>query len=208
MIKSTSRGHEIIFLENEWIYEDTKEPVSDKRQCKFCGLFPDDNKVDPCLGNITGAISACCGHGIEPMYIVAKIELKLSDKIKEDDDIIASAFYPNEGNRIEVRKGLSKAYFEKALIHELSHFVDWYISKGIQSNNLEIREQCAESIEKEITMKMNEQIKREIHENGIGLLGVSGDGHMIYSPRGNKILWLQFKFISSYIQKLWAKYIS
>lgn len=64
MVKSYSRGHIIIFIKNEWVYKDNKLPITDIRACKKCGKFPTQNGHDACIGNIKGARSACCGHGV------------------------------------------------------------------------------------------------------------------------------------------------
>lgn len=63
MITSTSRGHIIIFINNQWIYKDTREKVNDKRPCANCGRPPTKEDYDACLGYVRGATSVCCGHG-------------------------------------------------------------------------------------------------------------------------------------------------
>lgn len=69
MIISYSRGHEIIYQNNEWFYSDTMQSFDDSRSCKRCGKYP-VNGHDACLGEIEGITSACCGHGvIEPFQL-------------------------------------------------------------------------------------------------------------------------------------------
>ena len=70
MIKSYSRGHEIYYDGKDWRYVDTGEIVNNNRPCKRCGRTPTEEGHDACLGHIEGAKSACCGHGVEPPYIV------------------------------------------------------------------------------------------------------------------------------------------
>lgn len=65
------RGHATI-----WVYADTLEPVTDARPCPRCGMLPNDDGTDPCLGHIPphpehgGCTSACCGHGVKEGYIL------------------------------------------------------------------------------------------------------------------------------------------
>lgn len=64
--RSQLRGHEIEFLNNEWIYSDTKEPTVStfgNRPCGNCGEFYTSEGHDDCLGTLKGIMNACCGHG-------------------------------------------------------------------------------------------------------------------------------------------------
>ena len=71
MVKSYSRGHEIFFDGSIWRYCDNDNPLdSEERPCKRCGKMPTAEGYDACLGHIEGAVSACCGHGVEPSYVV------------------------------------------------------------------------------------------------------------------------------------------
>lgn len=72
MAKSHSRGHEIEYVNQEWIYSDTGESCNNTRPCKRCGRPPTPEGYDACLGLIEGATSACCGHGIEEAYCVGR----------------------------------------------------------------------------------------------------------------------------------------
>ena len=74
--KSYSRGHEIIYLNNLWVYFDTHESILTERPCKRCGKLPTKEGHDACLGNIPNVVSACCGHGIEKPYIIFKKDCK------------------------------------------------------------------------------------------------------------------------------------
>ena len=69
MVKSHSRGWEIYYDGENWRYADTNEIVNNNRPCKRCNCPPTKEGHDACLGHIEGAISACCGHGIEEKYI-------------------------------------------------------------------------------------------------------------------------------------------
>ncbi|HHX69726.1 MAG TPA: hypothetical protein GX708_16980 [Gallicola sp.] len=74
-ITSHARGHKIEFniAINKWVYSDTKESVeNNERTCKKCGKYPTSEGYDACLGYIPGAISGCCGHGVEDKYIIYK----------------------------------------------------------------------------------------------------------------------------------------
>lgn len=70
MVVSHSRGHEIYYDGETWRYCDNKRMVDDHRPCKRCGRVPTDEGYDACIGHIDGAVSACCGHGIEKPYII------------------------------------------------------------------------------------------------------------------------------------------
>lgn len=70
MITANSRGHAIYYDGDVWRYTDTNEIHNRKRPCARCGHMPTSDGFDHCLGKIEGAVSACCGHGIEKPYIV------------------------------------------------------------------------------------------------------------------------------------------
>jgi len=71
MITTHIRGH-LIFWDDGWYWADTKEPVTDERPCVRCGRMP--TPYDACLGYIEGAVSACCGHGIEEPYVIYDVK--------------------------------------------------------------------------------------------------------------------------------------
>ena len=70
MTKSYSRGHEIYFDGKDWRYVDNDEVQNEMRPCKRCGRVPTKDGHDACLGHIEGAVSACCGHGVEEPYVI------------------------------------------------------------------------------------------------------------------------------------------
>lgn len=72
MVKSYSRGHEIYYDGDVWRYSDDNTICNDKRPCKRCGKMPTAEGYDACLGHIPGAVSACCGHGVEKPYTVKR----------------------------------------------------------------------------------------------------------------------------------------
>jgi hypothetical protein len=60
------RGHEIAFINGEWIYCDTKEPTTqthEDRSCGHCSMSNTPEGHDGCLGTLKGIMNACCGHG-------------------------------------------------------------------------------------------------------------------------------------------------
>ena len=76
MVKSHFRGHPIIRINNNWVYEDTYTLSgfgSEVRLCKKCNkTFEGSNTgdADPCLSELPGVDNACCGHGVpERAYI-------------------------------------------------------------------------------------------------------------------------------------------
>lgn len=69
---SYKRGHPI-YWDGErqgWFYADDGSPADVDRPCVLCGLLPTPEGYDPCLGYIHGARAACCGHGVEPGYVL------------------------------------------------------------------------------------------------------------------------------------------
>ena len=65
MIKSHSRGWETYFDGKDWRYSDNGKLLDDSIPCKRCGRMPTKEGYDACLGDIEGAKSVCCGHGVE-----------------------------------------------------------------------------------------------------------------------------------------------
>ena len=64
--KSYFRGHEIEFLNDEWVYSDTKESTvktHEERGCGYCNCMPTPEGHDACLSTLVGLMNACCGHG-------------------------------------------------------------------------------------------------------------------------------------------------
>lgn len=73
MITSYTRGHQIVFKDNEWFYVDNMQPIKNyERPCKRCGQFSNENGHDACLGNLKDVESACCGHGIHEPILIKK----------------------------------------------------------------------------------------------------------------------------------------
>lgn len=72
MISSYSRGHPIEYSDGQWVYSDNKRPINSNRPCARCGHAPTPEGYDHCIGHIDGAVSACCGHGVEDAYVVYK----------------------------------------------------------------------------------------------------------------------------------------
>ncbi len=64
----THRGHLTVETSDGWVYADTRELVSKNRDrpCGHCGLPNRADGHDACLGEIPGAMNACCGHGNSP----------------------------------------------------------------------------------------------------------------------------------------------
>ena len=70
MITSYSRGWDIYYDGSIWRYRDNDEPINGHRPCKRCEKPPTKEGYDACCGHIEGAVSACCGHGVEEPYIL------------------------------------------------------------------------------------------------------------------------------------------
>ena len=71
MRKSKLRGHDIEYINDEWVYSDTKHPtVNNERKCGYCGKERTIEGHDGCLGELIGVTNACCGHGrISAAYV-------------------------------------------------------------------------------------------------------------------------------------------
>lgn len=77
--------------------------------------------------------------------ITITINVEISDSF-ETDDTIGRIYYPNEGNKIQIIKGLNSIEFSDTVHHEIGHLFDWYLSNGIQSKDVNIRETNANII--------------------------------------------------------------
>lgn len=68
------RGWDIEWINEKWVYADTKEPLpgwgGEIRPCKKCGALMNDHEPDKCLGNLPGVDNACCGHGIPSLSYI------------------------------------------------------------------------------------------------------------------------------------------
>jgi len=67
MTHSKLRGHDIEYINNEWVYSDTKESTVStfkNRSCGHCGKHNTPEDHDACLGRLKGLMNACCGHGL------------------------------------------------------------------------------------------------------------------------------------------------
>lgn len=70
-VYARDRGH-LIYLDditNVWKFADNQKPVEGGRPCRRCGRWPTKEGYDACLGYISGAKHACCGHGVEEGFI-------------------------------------------------------------------------------------------------------------------------------------------
>jgi hypothetical protein len=67
------RGHDIEYINNQWVYSDTKQPTKFNYKeipCNKCGKLYTQEGHDACLGTLKGIMNACCGHGnIEDTYV-------------------------------------------------------------------------------------------------------------------------------------------
>jgi hypothetical protein len=71
MVFTYVRGHLCEYQNSKWIYSDNRVPIGNEvRPCKRCGEMPTSEGYDTCLGYISGAISACCGHGINKKFVL------------------------------------------------------------------------------------------------------------------------------------------
>ena len=68
------------------------------------------------------------------------------EQIGGDREIAARVYYPDEGSRIIVKKGLNTIELSEALFHELGHVIDWIISGDCMAAPVETREKNATTI--------------------------------------------------------------
>jgi len=77
------------------------------------------------------------------MKLYLEIDISTVDNI-ENGTVMARVFYPDEGNRIIISKGLNAVECSTAIHHEIGHLLDWYL--GHKNDSVEIREHNAETI--------------------------------------------------------------
>ena len=71
MVTGYSLGYQIEYLNNQWVYSDTRESIiNNSRPCKHCGKYPMMHGYDYCLGKLPNVQAGCCGHNIENPYVV------------------------------------------------------------------------------------------------------------------------------------------
>ena len=64
MTNSKFRGHHIVFVDDQWLYDDNKQPVAgNERPCGHCEKENTKEGHDGCLGILPNIMNACCGHG-------------------------------------------------------------------------------------------------------------------------------------------------
>ncbi len=92
-----------------WVYRDTWEEVGAwDRPCARCGRPPiaAEGQVgyDACLGHIPGAVSACCGHGVEGPYVLFEDAAELRGEV--GDAIVRCRYCGGEGCVICAHRGV------------------------------------------------------------------------------------------------------
>lgn len=73
------------------------------------------------------------------MKITIEIDIDIVDKF-DNPDTIARIYYPHEGNKIQIRKGMNAITVSRAIHHELGHLFDYYLG---QSKDRDVREKNA-----------------------------------------------------------------
>lgn len=65
------RGHPVEWdpVAGCWRDAETGNLVDLRRACRQCGKKPTAAGHDTCIGDIPGAASACCGHGVHVGYV-------------------------------------------------------------------------------------------------------------------------------------------
>lgn len=82
--QSKLNGHEVIIINDEWLYKDDKTPtVNNDRACGNCNkekIIDGFEEYDGCIGKLSGNVmNACCGHGDEDdAYVQFNDESRIS----------------------------------------------------------------------------------------------------------------------------------
>ena len=73
MVKSKFRGYDIEYINDEWYFCNSGDPVAENHTempCGHCGKHDTKDGHDGCLGTLPGLMNACCGHGeFEETYV-------------------------------------------------------------------------------------------------------------------------------------------
>lgn len=82
-MESNHRGRKIIFINDQWVYEDGT-PMEDNCKCIRCSKEPNKDGHDSCISNLKGVKNACCGHG-DNTYAYVQL---LDDAVIRGEDAI------------------------------------------------------------------------------------------------------------------------
>ncbi len=85
------------------------------------------------------------------MKLNIEVDIEIAGNIGDNINTLARIFYPDEGNKIVIVKGLNRLEVTDAIYHEIGHLIDWYLSEGLQSSDVGIKEQIANIIEEGLT---------------------------------------------------------
>jgi hypothetical protein len=61
--------HSFTHPRGDWRYCDDDTAVGDGRPCPKCGERRTADGHDPCIADLPGVVSACCGHGVVSPYV-------------------------------------------------------------------------------------------------------------------------------------------
>lgn len=86
-IKSKYRGNDIIFVNDEWVFESTGLNTIETHNdmpCGRCNKLGTNEGHDACLGTLIGLMNACCGHGDDKEAYVQFLD---GESIRGDDAV-------------------------------------------------------------------------------------------------------------------------
>lgn len=64
------RGNPVYWDGIAWCFLDGVPIEAEERPCVVCHVTVGRDDPDPCIGMLPGVTSACCGHGVESLFIV------------------------------------------------------------------------------------------------------------------------------------------
>jgi hypothetical protein len=87
---------------------------------------------------------------------ILNLNIEIVEEFEDNKDTIGRIYYPDEGNKIQIKKGLNTVLLSETIFHEIGHLIDWYISNQNQSDNVDVREENADKIGESLRWKKSE----------------------------------------------------
>lgn len=91
------------------------------------------------------------------MKLNIELDIELVESF-ENKDTLARVYSPNEGNKIQIKKGLNTVDLSESIFHEVGHVIDWYISESNENEKINIREDNADIIGESLRLKQSSSL--------------------------------------------------